>query len=148
LKAIDDDAVAEDVVGLLVMYLFTTILFPQASEYVPIHMFHYAEDVNKLCSFAWGETVYELLMDNIPFCSIWCHLMEKSGCAVVDENSYDDELDYNEGDTSERDSNEGKNYGRIFLKKNKTMKKHSGCLSGYTLALIVSFYIITFYNSY
>jgi hypothetical protein len=140
LKAIDDDIATEDVVGLLVMYLFTTILFPQASGYIPIHMFHYAEDMNKLHSFAWGEAVYNLLMDNILFCSIWCHLMEKGGCSVVDENSSDDdELDYNEGYNNERDSNEGKNYGKTVLKKNKTVKKPSRCLLGCTLALIVSF---------
>jgi hypothetical protein len=60
--------------------------------------------------------------------------MEKGGCAI-----FDDEVDYNEGDNSERDSNEGKNYGKTVVKKNKTLKKPSGCLSGCTLVLIVSF---------
>lgn len=63
--------------SLLVMHLFTTVFFPQASGSVPVHMFHYVDDVKKLKNFSWGKACYEMLMENIPFCAAWCRLMER-----------------------------------------------------------------------
>jgi hypothetical protein len=63
--------------SLLVMHLFTTVFFPQASGSVPVHMFHYVDDVKKLKNFSWGKACYEMLMENIPFCAAWCRLKER-----------------------------------------------------------------------
>lgn len=40
-----------DVVSLLVLYLFTTILFPNTAGSVPLHLFRYAELIWKLISY-------------------------------------------------------------------------------------------------
>jgi hypothetical protein len=91
LKAIDDKVVADDVVELLVMYIFTTILFPQAGGTVPVHIFHYVENIEKLWFFSWGEAVFQMLMDNIPFCSIWCRNMENGEECDGDGSSEDED---------------------------------------------------------
>jgi hypothetical protein len=79
LDALREGSPASDVVSLLVMYLFTMILFPQANGSVPVHMFHYVDDLDSLDTYSWGKAVYWLLRDNIPKCAAWCHEMERVG---------------------------------------------------------------------
>lgn len=117
-KAIDDENTEEEneeeVIRLLVLYLFTTILFPQSTRNVSIHMFSIAEDLKRLKFFNWGQSVYDMLMDNIPHNAAWCKL-KKSGEEEVVESSQEE--------TS---------------KKRRKPKKASGTLPGCALALIVS----------
>lgn len=113
LDALDKNHAPNDVVGLLVMYLFTTVLFPQSSGYVPVHMFQYVEDVENISKYNWGDAVYGMLKDNIPSCSLWCHQMENGG---VDS-----------GGSSNEDEETG-----------ETEIRAKGQLPGCTLALIVS----------
>ncbi|XP_078166159.1 uncharacterized protein LOC144560785 [Carex rostrata] len=75
--ALNENHEAKDVVGLLVMYLFTTVLFPLASGYVPVNMFQYAEDIESLCGYNWGNAVYRMLKDNIPTCSLFVRKWRK-----------------------------------------------------------------------
>ncbi|KAF3329802.1 Ulp1 protease family, C-terminal catalytic domain-containing protein [Carex littledalei] len=49
---------AEEIGGLLVMYIFTTILFPQNSGNVPIHLFPYVENIDRLRKYNWAETAW------------------------------------------------------------------------------------------
>lgn len=70
-KALDDpNCSPEDVVGLLVMYLFTTILFPQAGGAVPLHLFNYVEKLDELKKYNWGEAVFQFLLHHIPSASL------------------------------------------------------------------------------
>ena len=89
LKAIDDKCAPADVVGLLVMYLFTSTLFPQANGCVPTLFFPYVEIIEKIRTYNWGDAVHGLLMDSIPSCSSWCRRMEKGGedCGGSSEKS-------------------------------------------------------------
>jgi hypothetical protein len=54
LRAIEEGSDASDVVSLLVMYLFTTILFPQTSGCVPVNMFYFVDNLKSLNDYAWG----------------------------------------------------------------------------------------------
>lgn len=56
------------------MYIFTTILFPQTSANVPIHLFPYVENIDRLKAYNWAEGVYRMLMENIPNNALWCKL--------------------------------------------------------------------------
>lgn len=120
-KAVDDTSLCSeinnkvaDVVRLLVLYLFTTILFPQSTGNVPIHMFDVAENLKKLKFLNWSESVHQMLMDNIPHNAAWCKL-KKDGEEVVVESSQEE-----------------------VSKKKKKPKKASGTMPGCALALIVS----------
>lgn len=118
LQTLEKKCAANDVVGLLVMYLFTTVLFPQACGNVPIHMFRYAEDIERLRKSNWSEGVYRLLMENIPNNALWCQMRadaEVKGQPIVDSPEVE-----------------------VRGKKRKA-KKCSGTLPGYALALIVSY---------
>lgn len=112
-----DNGPPEDVVRLLVLYLFTTILFPQTTGNVPIHMFGIAEDLKQLKFYNWSESVYQMLMDNIPHNSAWCKL-KKTGEEVVVDSSQEE-----------------------LSNKKRKPKKLSGTLPGCALALVVSHYI-------
>lgn len=117
LKAINEKKPEVDVVGLLVMYLFTTILFPQACGNVPVHMFSYVEKLDELHGYNWSDGVYTLLMENIPNNAIWCKLKRDGNSLpiVQDESSQED-----------------------GSRKNKSVKA-SGTLPGCAIALIVSY---------
>jgi hypothetical protein len=110
-NALTKQSAEEDVVGLLVMYLFTMILFPLASGLVPAHLFHYAEDFRNLRNYNWAQAVHRVLIVNIPNNAAWCRLRRDNKTGSLDE---------------EQDDGEKK-------------KKESGTLPGCALALIVSF---------
>ena len=76
-EALDNQCPVKDVVGLLVMYLFTTILFPQVSGFVPIHMFRYAEQLDGLKDLNWAEGVLNHLKQHIRYCVVWCKMIEE-----------------------------------------------------------------------
>lgn len=116
-KALDDKQPAKEVVGLLVMYLFTMILFPQSCGKVPVHMFPYAEDLLGLKNYNWSEGVYRMLMDNIPNNANWCKLKrDGKGIPIEEAESSQEEV--------------GKN--------RKKKPRPSGTLAGCSIALIVS----------
>ena len=73
-KALEEDANVDDVVGLLVMYLFSMVLFPLACGNVPNHLFHYASNIDRLKEYNWAEAVHRVLLDNIPNKASWCRL--------------------------------------------------------------------------
>jgi hypothetical protein len=76
-----------DVVRLLIMYIFTTILFPMGSGSVPAQFFHYVDNLDKLWDYSWGKTVYNVLMSVIPRCAAWCRMMEvENNLASIDVN--------------------------------------------------------------
>jgi uncharacterized membrane protein len=76
-----------DVVRLLIMYIFTTILFPMGSGSVPAQFFHYVDNLDKLWDYSWGKTVYNVLMSVIPRCAAWCRMMEvENYLASIDVN--------------------------------------------------------------
>lgn len=72
LRAINEGREASDVVSMLVMYLFTTILFPQTSGHVPVNMFHYVDTLESLRRYVWGKACYYMLKNYIPACAAWC----------------------------------------------------------------------------
>lgn len=128
LDALRERSPASDVVSLLVMYLFTMILFPQANGSVPLHMFQYVDDLDRLDTYSWGKAVYWLLRDNIPKCAAWCHEMEKVGGLEVEDIIYGQIV-----------SQEGES--RIECDKGNTRKDDANkvCLSGCAIALMVCF---------
>jgi hypothetical protein len=116
-KALDDKQPEKEVVGLLVMYLFTMILFPQNCGKVPVHMFRYVENIVGLKDYNWSEGVYRMLMDNIPNNANWCKLKrDGKGMQIEEVESSQEEV--------------GKN------KKKKP--RPCGTLAGCSIALIVS----------
>lgn len=125
LQCIDKKVSAADIVGLLVMYLFTTVLFPQACGNVPIHMFRYAEDINRLRKYNWSEGVFRLLMENIPNNAIWCQMRsdaELKGEPMAESPEV-----------------------QVRRKKSRS-KKCSGTLPGCALALIVSYFKLLLFS--
>lgn len=86
-----------EVVSLLVLYIFTTILFPNTAGSVPFHLFPYVENLDRLYSYNWGGAVFDMLAMHIPNAALWCHLQESdesvesegtesgylSGCALA-----------------------------------------------------------------
>jgi hypothetical protein len=120
LKALEDGKPEKDVVGLLIMLLFTAILFPQACSTVPVHLFKYAENLEQIGNYSWGEAVYLQLMTHIPYCAMWCKMME---------NGADDTEESDSGEEEEDSSDEDK-------------QQPSGTLPGCGLALEVSFVIM------
>lgn len=121
LKAIADKEDPEEVVGLLVLYLFTTVLFPQTTGNVPIHMFRYVENLGDLKEHNWSDGVYRMLMDHIPNNAIWCQLKKGGKNADEVESSQEEEVG------------------------NRKKKKASGTLPGCALALVVSHTISAIY---
>jgi hypothetical protein len=79
ISAITEGSEATDVVSLIVMYLFTTILFPQTSGCVPVNMFHYVDNLISLKEYAWGKACYDMLKDYIPACAAWCQAQQIEG---------------------------------------------------------------------
>jgi hypothetical protein len=128
-KALEEDANVDDVVGLLVMYLFSMVLFPLACGNVPNHLFHYASNIDRLKEYNWAEAVHRVLLDNIPNKASWCRLKraeETKGKLPASEEQED-----KDGEEEEEDE-EG------CRQKKKKEKKESGTLPGCALALIVS----------
>lgn len=88
---------ANEVVSLLVLYIFTTILFPNTGGSVPMHLFGYVENLDRLNSYNWGGAVFDMLAMHIPNAALWCQLQESdelvesegsesgylSGCALA-----------------------------------------------------------------
>jgi hypothetical protein len=64
------------VVALVVVYIFTTILFPQSNGNVPVQLFSYVDNLETLWEYNWGKAVYQMLRDSIPGCALWVQLME------------------------------------------------------------------------
>lgn len=61
-----------DIVGLIIMYLFTMILFSQSTGSVQGKLFHYLDDVESLKKYDWGRAVYDKLILHVPKCAAWC----------------------------------------------------------------------------
>lgn len=128
-KALEEGATVDDVVGLLVMYIFSMVLFPLACGNVPNHLFHYASDIDNLKEYNWAEAVHRVLLDNIPNKASWCRLKraeETKGKLQASDEEEDEEGEL-EGDEEE---------GGGQTKKKE--KKESGTLPGCAIALIVS----------
>ena len=144
LKAISDKCPAKEVVGLLVMYLFTTILFPQTGTTVPIHLFNYVEDIDTLYRYNWGEAVYELLMLHIPSCAAWCKLMDNG--EEVEEEEKKKKIISLSSDDEEEEKKKKKQKGKKKVEEDDDEEededesgKPSCYLPGCSLALIVSY---------
>lgn len=129
-KALEENAHVDDVVGLLVMYLFSMVLFPLACGNVPNHLFHYASNIDRLKEYNWAEAVHRVLLDNIPNKASWCRLKRAEETKGKSQASEEEEED-KDGEGEEEDE-EG------CGQKKKKEKKESGTLPGCALALIVS----------
>lgn len=93
LKAIETSEPAEEVVGLLIMYLFTMVLFPLTNGSVPLHLFHYCDNLAALRNYSWADAVYTQLMKHIPLCATWCNVMEKGGNNPTEDTSSQEDED-------------------------------------------------------
>lgn len=121
LDALDDTGCPpEEVVGLIIMYLFTTVLFPQTAGNVPMNLFYYVDNVLDLRLYNWGQAVFDLLMLHIPTVSKWC----------IEKNA-------TEGKNKEIIETKGAKRKRSD-KTEKVEKYVSGYLPGCALAVIVS----------
>lgn len=158
LKAIDKNCKAEEVVGLLVVYLFTTILFPQTGTTVPVHMFHYGECTTDLAGYNWGDAVYDLLMYHIPTCAAWCKLVklrEEAGGISSSSESEDSSDEDDVRNKKKKKKNEQKKRKKSKVENQEKIKKGkkkveeedvdedgkpSQYFPGCTLALIVRFF--------
>lgn len=112
----------EDIVGLVIMYLFTTVLFPQASGSVPGNLFHYLDNIHTLRKYSWGKAVHGLLWYHIPKCAEWCQSQDR----VVGN--------------SEALESQDRAVGKKSCKK---ARKPRSSLPGCTLALLVLFFLFT-----
>lgn len=153
--AIKKNCPAKEVVGLLVMYLFTTILFPRSGAAVPVHLFNYVEDVEQLYDYNWADAVYEMLKYHIPKCAAWCRNLQESGGNIVDQSvDSSDEERMNKGRNKgkkkmevEADDNKGENKkgNQIEVEEEVDDRYPSYYFPGCSIALIVSFLMSIFF---
>ncbi|XP_058077404.1 uncharacterized protein LOC131225830 [Magnolia sinica] len=54
-----------DFTKLFILYIFNTILFPNASQTTPKFLLHYVNNLEKMHSYAWATAVYEFLVRSI-----------------------------------------------------------------------------------
>lgn len=55
----------EDAARLMIMFLFSTILFPAPNSSVPPALFEYVDDLSALWLFKWGDEVFNYLVGGI-----------------------------------------------------------------------------------
>ncbi|XP_077252849.1 uncharacterized protein LOC143892252 isoform X2 [Tasmannia lanceolata] len=77
----DDRESIEMTVKLLLLLLFSTVLFTQTMHKVHASFFPYIDNIESIGNFAWANAVYEYLLDSLNRCSTRkCRL---AGCSIV-----------------------------------------------------------------
>jgi hypothetical protein len=132
-----------DVVGLLIMYLFTTILFTLGSGAVPAQFFHYVDSLDRLWDYSWGKAVYNVLISSIPRCASWCRMMEGENnleCFDANDRSHISET---QGSRVDCEDNIKEAFKVSKTEDKKTGKKDDmrGSLSGCAIALMVCYFL-------
>jgi hypothetical protein len=71
----------EDIVGMIIMWIFTTVLFPHSSGTCPAHLFYYVDNVQNIRKYSWAKAVYDVLVESIQLCAPWVQSVEREGIA-------------------------------------------------------------------
>ena len=55
----------EDFARIFILFLFNTVLFPNAHMYVPAYLVHYVDNLETIDEYAWGEAVHNFLVQSL-----------------------------------------------------------------------------------
>ncbi|KAK1311228.1 hypothetical protein QJS10_CPA08g01048 [Acorus calamus] len=56
----------EDFTKMMVLLLFSTVLFPQTNFSLPIQLLSYVDEIERLQDYAWADAVHRFLIKHIP----------------------------------------------------------------------------------
>lgn len=59
----------KDFARIFILFVFSCVLFPTSHLFVPAHLMHYVDDLETIGDYAWGNAVYEFLVDSMVMCT-------------------------------------------------------------------------------
>ncbi|KAK1291739.1 hypothetical protein QJS10_CPB17g00365 [Acorus calamus] len=68
----------EDFTKMMVVLLFSTVLFPQTNFSLPIQLLSYVDEIERLQDYAWADAVHRFLIKHIPDASDRVFVFEHS----------------------------------------------------------------------
>ncbi|KAK1257186.1 hypothetical protein QJS04_geneDACA024912 [Acorus gramineus] len=74
----------EDFMKMMVLLLFSTVLFPQTNFAIPIQLLRYVDEIERLGDYAWADAVHRFLIKHIPDASDRVRSKKKEKVKVPD----------------------------------------------------------------